>query len=207
MKYKLFWFYLKDRCNNAGIWNVNFKLASLQIGRRVIKEDALKYLGKKIHEYENGSKWWIPSFVSFQYGELKENVNAHKSVIGILKRERLNQQLINSSLSDMDKDKDKDKAKDKDMVEERFESFWEVYPKKSNKVDCESAFKKLNPNDVLMTLILADITLRKDSRKWNDDNGQYIPNPSTYIRKKRWEDEQENKGRHVSNAGDEYANL
>ena len=29
----------------------------------------------------------------------------------------------------------------------------------------------------------------KKSYNWNKDNGQYIPNPTTWLNQKRWEDE------------------
>lgn len=34
---------------------------------------------------------------------------------------------------------------------------------------------------------------QKQSKQWLKDNGQYIPNPTTWLNQKRWEDEtQEN---------------
>ena len=41
------------------------------------------------------------------------------------------------------------------------------------------------PNEVL----LYAIALQKNSQQWKKDNGQYIPNPATWLNQGRWEDE------------------
>ena len=72
---------------------------------------------------------------------------------------------------------------------ELFERFWSAYPKKVAKPVAEKAFQKLNPSAELGERILSDIELRKTSKDWTKDGGQYIPNPSTYLNQRRWEDE------------------
>ena len=37
--------------------------------------------------------------------------------------------------------------------------------------------------------MLNAIETAKQSMQWNKDNGQYIPNPATWLNQKRWEDE------------------
>lgn len=37
--------------------------------------------------------------------------------------------------------------------------------------------------------MLNAIEIAKQSMQWNKDNGQYIPNPATWLNQKRWEDE------------------
>jgi len=67
-----------------------------------------------------------------------------------------------------------------------FGSFWKIYPKKVGKGAAEKAWEKQNPNlDVVVASIEAQIT----SEQWQKDNGQYIPNPATWLNQKRWEDE------------------
>lgn len=53
----------------------------------------------------------------------------------------------------------------------------------------EKAFQKLNPSEKLWKRIISDVEARKTSRDWTKDGGQYIPNPSTYLNQRRWEDE------------------
>lgn len=114
--YKVLWDYLYHDCDHAGIWIVDFEIAQIYVGSDlpINKENALILFNeskKRIIEIDHGAKWFIPSFIKFQYGELKESNRAHNSVINILK----NKGLISSlqGAKDMDKDKELDKVKDK----------------------------------------------------------------------------------------------
>ena len=115
--YKLLWDYLYHDCDHAGIWIVDFDIAQIYIGNdmQVNKEEALKCFNKdekRIIEIDNGKKWFIPSFIEFQYGELNSKNRAHNSVISILKKYDLwetdNKGLISPLQGCKDKDMDKD---------------------------------------------------------------------------------------------------
>lgn len=70
--------------------------------------------------------------------------------------------------------------------EETFNQFYSAYPKKVGKLEAIQAWKKINPK--LLPIILNDIKNRlNNDNRWK--NKQYIPNPATYLNKKRWEDE------------------
>ncbi|WP_196602103.1 replication initiator protein A [Pectinatus frisingensis] len=74
-----------------------------------------------------------------------------------------------------------------------FNQFWQSYPKKIGKGAAEKAWNKIKPDKDLFEKMLFAIYQAKHSRQWQKDNGQYIPNPSTWLNQKRWEDElQEN---------------
>jgi len=68
-----------------------------------------------------------------------------------------------------------------------FIEFWNKYPKKTGKGAAFSSWKKLSKtekdkiSDALDWQILSD--------QWTKDNGQFIPNPQTYLNQKRWDDE------------------
>lgn len=70
-----------------------------------------------------------------------------------------------------------------------FQDFWAVYPRKDAKQDAVKAWKKLQPSGDLAMAIIANVTARKGSPDWTKDNGQFIPLPATYLRKRRWEDQ------------------
>lgn len=72
---------------------------------------------------------------------------------------------------------------------ERFERFWNVYPKKVGKKEAEKAFEKIKVNDELLGKMVATIEKAKASTQWQKQNGQYIPNPATWLNQGRWEDE------------------
>ena len=138
---KLFWIYLLTDCDHAGIWDVDVERASFQIGVQLDESTILKTFNRKIVPFKDG-KWFVPKFVDYQYGELNEKVNAHKSVIKLLTKYGLyvdNQLLPNSSatvkvnnLTVKDKDKDKDKDKKKEQIKKiNLSELKEKFPNKN----------------------------------------------------------------------------
>jgi len=121
--YKLLWIYIYHDCNHAGIWETDFEVASIKIGLDITEEGAIKEFNNKIILIDNGEKWFIPSFIEFQYGKLNPDNRAHNSVIQILSKYKIDYEklIIKGHTSplqggkdkDMDKDMDKDKEKNK----------------------------------------------------------------------------------------------
>lgn len=75
--------------------------------------------------------------------------------------------------------------------QQRFDAFWEAYPRKRSKGQAEKTWVKINPDDDLLEEILAGLENAKRSVDWQKDGGQYIPYPSTWLNAKGWEDEYE----------------
>lgn len=120
--YKLLWLYVLDDCNHAGIWEVDFEVAELRLGVPINEEKALNIFAGKVYPFDNNSKWFVPDFIEFQYGNLSETNRAHTAVIAILEKYDLINILENKphisplqGAMDMDKDKEKDKDKDKEQ--------------------------------------------------------------------------------------------
>ena len=67
-----------------------------------------------------------------------------------------------------------------------FDDFWNAYPKKRNKPAAERAFKRLKVNQDLLTTMLNAIKKQIKTRGWQDI--QYIPNPSSWLNGRMWED-------------------
>lgn len=109
--YKLLWLYICDDCDHAGIWQADFEVAAIRIGEEIIEEEAIEIFSDKILVFDKGHKWFIPSFIDFQYGELSPKNNAHASVIKILKKYGLYEKepLKSPSQGAQDKELDKDK--------------------------------------------------------------------------------------------------
>src|ERR1017187_2273780 len=82
--YKLFWLYLWDECDHAGIWEVDFETANIKTGEKLIPEKAIEQLRSSVVVCDNGKKWFIPEFVIYQYKELKRGNKVHDSIIDIL---------------------------------------------------------------------------------------------------------------------------
>ena len=83
-KMKCFWDYVCKRCDYAGMWNVNLRLASFQIGVKITESEVVESFGNRI-VYIEEDKLFIPGFIKFQYGKvLSENSTMHKSVMKLL---------------------------------------------------------------------------------------------------------------------------
>lgn len=73
---------------------------------------------------------------------------------------------------------------------DNFERFWSVYPspRRKAKEDAWKAYRQVQ-GDKHLALILAALEWQARSPDWLKDNGDFIPYPATYLRRKRWEDE------------------
>lgn len=67
-----------------------------------------------------------------------------------------------------------------------FARFWEVYPKKVGKKNAQKAFAKVT---VDVQILIEAVQKQRLSSQWCKDNGQYIPNPATWLNEERWQDE------------------
>ena len=75
------------------------------------------------------------------------------------------------------------------LIRSKIEEFWRKYPKKVGKGAAEKAFDKIKPTQQVFERMLSAIEKQKNSAQWKKDNGQYIPNPATWLNQQRWEDE------------------
>ena len=136
--YKLLWDFLYHDCDHAGIWIVDFDMAQQYVGNdMIINENSAEHFFNedeiRVISFDKGKKWFIPSFITFQYGKLSEKNRAHAAVIQILKKfNLLNEDL--SPITEMlkplwqepkgDKDMVKDKDKDMGIVKEEGEEIF-----------------------------------------------------------------------------------
>lgn len=134
-KTKLFWIWLLDNVDQAGVWEKFEKKYQFETGLNISLEAMIEDLGDRVNDL--GDKILIPKFVKFQYGaELSESSNYHRGILkliekhelemndqGLLKgrsrvaqglvkgKSRVTQGLNNPKSRVLDKDKDKDKDK------------------------------------------------------------------------------------------------
>lgn len=87
--------------------------------------------------------------------------------------------------------KTKGKCSLNEQLEDSFNTFWEAYPRKQTKEQAVKAWRKLSPSPELLNTMLASLDLLKQSPNWLENNGKFIPLPTTWINGKRWEDEVE----------------
>jgi hypothetical protein len=67
--------------------------------------------------------------------------------------------------------------------------FWDAYPKKVSKPDAVKAWEKLKPDVDLVGSIMKGLQRWKESGEWQQNDGQFIPYPATWLNKRRWEDD------------------
>ena len=146
---KLFWFYLLDNCDHAGIWEVDIELASFQMDVELDEASILEAFNRKIVPFKT-DKWFVPKFIVYQYGELNENNRVHNSVINILNKYGLYKGRVSPLQGVKDKDKDKDKVKDKD--------------KKSKKVQ----LKEIEIELVELQKLFPSKDVKAEFEKWTD---------------------------------------
>lgn len=74
-------------------------------------------------------------------------------------------------------------------VEDGFDQFWKLYPKKKGRKDALKAWNKLKPDADLQVVMITALAKHCASLDWIKSNGQYIPNASTWLNGERWQDE------------------
>ena len=128
---KAAWYYLKDKCDTVGVWDVNSKLADCYLGGSVDWDAFLLKCNGNIIVLSDG-KWWLVDFCTFQYGTLSLSSQPHCSYIALLKKHdllkyftlgdkgyTLNEPLGKACLSLKDKEEDKDKEKATETEEDQ----------------------------------------------------------------------------------------
>jgi hypothetical protein len=120
---KLFYIYLFCECDHYGIWSVELDVAEVRLCITLDYQYTKDCLKEKIVEMDGGRKWFLPQFITFQYGTLSPKHKLHRSVLNELQRLDLMRhvtlalQLPNTdaTVKDKEMDKDKDKEMDKEM--------------------------------------------------------------------------------------------
>lgn len=133
-KYKLFWKFICDKCDNAGVWKIDAEVASFYLGEKIDIETAQKVFNeRKERVFIAEDKLVIKQFISFQIGEhpLLPASPPQKSILSCLSKNHLEYCYPNTTLRlglaygnlrPQDKDKDKERYKDKDEDEDRGEA-------------------------------------------------------------------------------------
>lgn len=67
-------------------------------------------------------------------------------------------------------------------------SFWNPYPKKVGKGKAFAVWNRISPTAELREKINTSVLNHSASAQWMKKNGEYIPNPATFLSERRWED-------------------
>lgn len=192
---KLFWCYIVDNCDNAGVWTVDLDLFELLTGVSITPEKVLRELGDRIRDVGNG-RFWIPKFVQFQFGDinpLSSNISkVHLSVLSLLRKhglETLWKEYAIPFISLQEKEKEKDKVLEKGSGGKPSlppeEQVYELYPLKVAKAAALKAIRKALETQKL------DFLLERTAlfAKVRNGNLDFCPHPSTWFHQERYNDD------------------
>lgn len=107
-----------------------------------------------------------------------------------------NQPQLNTDISSKDiytpynppqRTRKRETKKQPDWKPERFAAFWEAYPRGESKQAAIAAWDKLKPDDELLAVMGRALKRQMHSEQWQHNIG--IPYASTWLNKRRWEDE------------------
>jgi hypothetical protein len=197
-KYKLFYLYLLDECDHAGVWKVNFRKAQFMVGESLEQSEVRRFMSDRIHVIDE-AYWHVSKFIKFQYGMLR-NDRMSLSALAILEKHGLTDVIENTKEAPSKplsspfvgvKDKDKDKDMDKDMVmgkdkEEEgqnlksnyspdFESAWELYQRKGAKKEAYKSWQSLTDNERQLAVKAIPAYLQsKPDVKYRKDFERYL---------------------------------
>ena len=75
------------------------------------------------------------------------------------------------------------------IPDEDFNRFWAAYPRRVKRVDALKAWTTLDPSPSLIDAILTALAWQMEQPSWQQNGGQFVPYPASWIRAERWTDE------------------
>lgn len=126
---KILWLWILDKCDHAGVIEIDLELASFHIGYQY-PQDSLKVFEERLIEMES-NKCFIPKYIPFQYGSLSKDCKAHNPVFASLEKHNIDATNLQykgyakgiDTLQYKDKDKDNTKTDKSRGTEDEFKEF------------------------------------------------------------------------------------
>lgn len=140
---------------------------------------------KNQHMNEHMSQDMIEDMSEHMYEHIEQHMTPHMENENVNENININRDINNISISE-----DTNVIKEeKSEIDEMFDMFWIVYPKKSNKKGAKVSFKRIKNLKAEFPLIMEALDRFKKSKQWTKQNGEFIPLPTTWINQERWKDE------------------
>lgn len=123
--HKIFWMFLKDDCDYAGVWSPNISIFKKVHKIRLELNEALKSINQERERIVvlKNKRWFLRQFIAFQYGTVLNTKNGvHRQVLEILRKNEVSLSLTYPQVSTVgptlehrvehtDKEQDKEKEK------------------------------------------------------------------------------------------------
>jgi len=214
---KLFWLWLVDSCDCAGILDVDMPLAQFQIGASKALPSPLEAFPGRVISLAGG-KVLVSKFIGFQYGDKLNPANsAHR---GVIKRLSIAGIGMNGDIPDIpnaeiqgpskglcrgyqapqDKDKDMDKVTDQDQDSEisprkphgqaaLANAIYDAYPRKQGRKAAIAKILAAIAGHSAEVVMDATKAYAHATASWPDDERQFIPHPATWYGQERFLDD------------------
>jgi hypothetical protein len=140
---------------------------------------------------------FIPTFLDHQHINPRESASTLADPADVLPRVKH----ASARVSDAQVGREGKERKEHASLTQRFERFYEAYPKKKSRGDAEKAWAAINPSEHLAEEILQAVQRAKTSVEWTNEGGRYVPYPASWLRDKGWMDEYTQPGGVVGGAG------
>ena len=172
-----------------------------RIFSKFVKDENGLYYNVRMEVEANKRRAYIESRSNNRKGNKNEDVKEHMKkdmnedmsnhMTSHMENENVNENInINRDINNISISEDTNIIKEqKSEIDEMFDMFWIVYPKKSNKKGAKVSFKRIKNLKTEFPLIMEALERFKKSKQWTKQNGEFIPLPTTWINQERWKDE------------------
>jgi len=187
-EHRLFYLYLltNERTKQCGIYEISKKQMSFDLGYSIDRVSKLiKYFIKigKILYSEDTKEIALKNWNKYNGSSSPKVVSCIQSELKQIK-DRVLIEYVNGMYTASQEEQEQEEEQEKEVFDiSVFEEFWNLYEKKLNKEESLSAFKKIKSSeyDLIKSHIPIFVKQFKDK--------QFQPYFSTYLNKKRWQDE------------------
>ena len=221
--YRLFWFYILDDCDHAGVWKPNVTTFNKLFDCTVSLKEALELfnLDKSRVMCLANSRWFIPQFIPFQYGtSLVKTNHMHQGILKILSENNINLPSICPQVHVTDSPKDKDKDKeidiDKDIdIDNEVLKIWNLFAnevhlaevkklstKRKSAIAARFSEKEFIFQDILQAIRRSNFLLGQNDSGWKVDFDFIFLSTNNYLKilEGKYENRNGNNG-HNGNSG------
>ena len=177
---KCFWLYLVDRCDQAGVIEADYALASFLIGETVTAADTAA-LTENVTVLPNG-KLWLPKFVRFQYGLLSRECKPHGPVFAALARHGLSEGAVTApapsapAVFTLLPPTEAKPANDQAAL-----GLYQLYPRKQGRAPALRAINHALQAHSYETLAAAVKAYAAATDKWQEHERCFIPHPASWF--------------------------
>lgn len=204
-KYKLAWLWVLDACDHAGVVDANVRAMAFDIGEQIDEREFIAAMQGKVVRLTE-SKWHVPRFVAFQWGELSEDCRPHQKVFKQLKAHGIDPvsgQRVFDTLSDTLSDRVSgtleeevkeevevvSKVQTNQIESDELEAIWREYPKKVGKREALPVIKLIVRERGFDFILQRVKAYAAAVSRWPADERRFIPDPVRWFKRGRYDDD------------------